>query len=67
MKLTLILLITLSGCAVLFSPVAEKVASAVEKYCEEPYAYRQVYRNTVNGNLGTTGHRVHVHCYGDPE
>ena len=54
------------GCAVLGGAVAEKVATAVEKYCEEPYSYRQIYRNTVNSQLVVTGHVVHVHCSGDP-
>lgn len=54
------------GCAVLGGAVAEKVAKAVEKYCEEPLSYRELYRNTVNGQLIGTGHVVHVHCSGDP-
>lgn len=54
------------GCTVLGGAVAEKVATAVEKYCEEPYSYRQIYRNTVNSQLVVTGHTVHVHCAGDP-
>lgn len=54
------------GCAILAQPVAGKVASAVEKYCEEPYSYRQIYRNTVNSQLIVSGHTVHVHCAGDP-
>ncbi len=56
----------LPGCAVLGGAVAEKVADAVEKYCEEPLSYRELYRNTVNGQLIGTGHVVHVHCSGDP-
>jgi hypothetical protein len=54
------------GCAALVAPVAEKVAIAVERYCEEPLSYRQIYRNTVNSELTATGHVVHVHCSGDP-
>lgn len=54
------------GCAMFADPVAEKVADAVERYCEEPLSYRQIYRNTVNANLTTSGHVVHVHCSGDP-
>lgn len=56
----------LPGCAVLGGAVAEKVATAVEKYCEEPLSYRELYRNTVNSQLSGTGHVVHVHCSGDP-
>jgi hypothetical protein len=54
------------SCAVLGGAVAEKVAHAVEKYCEEPLSYRELYGNTVNGQLVGTGHVVHVHCSGDP-
>ena len=76
LKLVVLFLVTLiaagsigamvQGCAVLTGQVAEKVAIAVERYCEEPLSYRQVYRNTVNSELATTGHVVHVHCSGDP-
>lgn len=59
--------VALVGCASLLSPVAEKVADGVEKYCEEPYSFRSIYRNTVNAELAGTGHTVHVHCSGDPE
>ena len=55
------------GCALIAGPVTEKIASGVEKYCEEPLAYRELYRNTVNASLAHTGHLVHVHCSGDPE
>ena len=54
-----------SGCGLL-APVVEKIASGVEKYCQEPYSYRSAYRNTVNSQLSGTGHEVHVHCSGDP-
>lgn len=53
-----------TGCA--FLPLAEKIASGVEKYCQEPYSFRSIYRNTVNAGLVGTGHAVHVHCNGDP-
>lgn len=55
------------GCAVLGGAVAEKVAKAVDKYCEEPLTYRNLYRNTVNSYLTISGHVVHVHCSGDPD
>lgn len=64
--LSIITFTALTGCAILAQPVAEKVASAVEKYCEEPYSYRQIYRNTVNSQLIVSGHTVHVHCADDP-
>jgi hypothetical protein len=55
-----------TSCALFAGPIAEKIASGVEKYCEEPLAYRQLYRNTINASLAHTGHLVHVHCSGDP-
>lgn len=54
------------SCSIIGAPIAEKIASGVEKYCEEPYAYRNDYRNTVNAQLTESGHQVHVHCAGDP-
>jgi len=72
-RLVLLFLVTLivsaslaQGCAIFAGPIAEKIASGVEKYCEEPLSYRQLYRNTVNASLAHTGHLVHVHCSGDP-
>ncbi len=62
---TIALALVISGCA-LFGEAAEKIASGVEKYCEQPYVYRSDFRNTVNAQLSGTGHEVHVHCYGDP-
>lgn len=66
---TLLLVIALasliSGCA-LFSEAAEKIASGVVKYCEQPLVYRSEFRNTINARLVDTGHIVHVHCAGDP-
>lgn len=55
-----------TSCALFADPIAEKVASAVEKYCDEPLSYRTVYRNTINSHLTQSGHVVHVHCAGDP-
>jgi hypothetical protein len=54
------------SCAVLGGAVAEKVADAADRYCEEPLSYRELYGNTVNSYLAGTGHVVHVHCSGDP-
>jgi len=56
----------LQSCALISGPVAETIASGVEKYCDEPLGYREIYRNTVNAQLAHTGHLVHVHCAGDP-
>lgn len=63
---SLFVTILLTGCAALIAPVTENIAKGVERYCEEPYSYRSVYRNTVNAELAGTGHQVHVHCSGDP-
>lgn len=53
------------SCAVL-GVAAEKVATAVDRYCEEPLSHRELYGNSVNSYLVGTGHVVHVHCSGDP-
>jgi len=55
----------ISGCAVI-DTAAEKVADGVEKYCVQPFEFRNIYANTVNAKLVTVGHAVHVHCSGDP-
>ena len=55
------------GCSVIGAPIAERIANGVDKYCEEPYAYRADYRNTINAQLTDSGHEVHVHCAGDPD
>ncbi len=66
-RMTILVLILGTGsCAVLGGAVAEKVADAAERYCEEPRSYRELYGNTVNSYLAGTGHVVHVHCSGDP-
>lgn len=56
----------ISGCSVFGEPVAEKVAEAVDRYCEEPFNARQVVRETVNAQLQEQGHEVSVTCAGDP-
>jgi len=71
MMMTILLLLVstvlMTGCSILGQPVAEKVASAVDKYCEEPYSARQLYRTTVNEELALEGHTVTVTCFGDPD
>jgi uncharacterized protein YceK len=59
----LVACILMAGCAT----VAEKIAEGVTVYCVHPLPYRLIYRNTVNAQLAATGHKVHVHCAGDPE
>ncbi len=64
--MTIVLLSLLSGCA-MFDQAADKIASGVIVYCEQNYVYRSEFRNTINAHLTDTGHRVHVHCSGDPD
>ncbi len=61
----LVLIFGTGGCAIL-GAAAEKVANAVDRYCEEPLTHRELYGNSVNSYLAGTGHVVHVHCSGDP-
>jgi hypothetical protein len=49
-----------------FQPAAEEAARGIVKYCEEPFAARSVYRNTIQAEL-PDGYSVHVQCPGDPE
>jgi len=56
-----------ASCALIGQPIADKVASVVIKYCTEPYAARQLYRDTINAEMVLHGHILHVHCAGDPE
>lgn len=55
------------GCALIGQPIADKVAKAATKYCEEPLSARQTYRQTINAELARYGHELHVHCAGDPD
>lgn len=64
---SLLLVLALSACSLLGSPIAEKVASVVDDYCNEPFAARQLYRDTVNEELATEGHSIEVKCAGDPD
>ena len=54
----------LVGCSLL-NPVTEKVADAVDRYCEEPQSERALIRETVNAELASEGHSVVVTCAGD--
>ena len=69
MKRTLLLTtaIALSGCTLFGEPISEKVADVIDRYCEEPYSQRQVYRETINAELAGEGHSVEVTCNGDPD
>ena len=63
----LVLAALLGGCSIFGDPIAEKVADAVDRYCEEPFSQRQVYRETINAELAGEGHSVTVTCNGDPD
>ena len=57
---------TAQSCAIL-SEAGDKVAAAVEYYCREPLAAREVYRDVINSELAEYGHEISVHCAGDPD
>lgn len=59
--------ISSSACALLGDPVAEKVAEAIDRYCEEPLGARELYRATINAELADEGHSLVVTCAGDPD
>lgn len=63
----MLLTFAMSGCALLGGPIAEKVADVIDDYCTEPFAARQLYRDTVNQELASEGHSIEVHCAGDPD
>lgn len=69
MRKTLLLTTTtlLGACTLFGDPVAEKVADAIDSYCNEPLNARQVYRDAINDKLAEHGHRIEVTCAGDPE
>lgn len=60
-----ILLLPLFGCSIFGEPVAEKVADAIDRYCEEPQGQRLVYRDYIQAELDGEGHSVVVTCQGD--
>lgn len=61
--LLLVLLALIPACSI-FAPVEEKVAAAVNRYCQEPYTARETIRETVNRMIDPN--KVAVHCAGDP-
>lgn len=58
-------LVALPGCSLLGDPIADKVADAVDRYCEEPQGARDLYRATINEELASEGHTIAVVCNGD--
>ena len=54
------------GCTLFGQPIADKVADAIDSYCNEPLYARQVYRDAINDELADDGHRIEVTCAGDP-
>ena len=65
--LTIAVAMLIGACTLFGEPIAEKVADVIDRYCEEPYSQRQVYRETVNAELAGEGHAIDVTCNGDPE
>lgn len=61
----LVIAATMSAGCSLVAPVTERVAQAVDRYCEEPRSARLVYRETINAQLAAHGHSVAVTCAGD--
>jgi hypothetical protein len=59
------LLALLTGCAAFNKEVAPRVAKAVNHYCLEPLATRQLIRGQVNAMVAPNA--VKVTCAGDPE
>lgn len=55
----------LTGCQVIAPKVGPQVAKAVNKYCAEPYAERQVIRSSVNEQIAPN--KIAVTCEGDPQ
>ena len=53
-----------SSCT-LFAGVSDNVAKAIDRYCDEPQAERQLVRAEVNRALRAQGHTVTVTCAGD--
>lgn len=65
--LVVVLIVALvSGCGVLAPRTTEAVTKAVNLYCDEPAAARQLYRDTINTALAADGHTITLTCAGDP-
>lgn len=60
-----LIMVALTGCQVIAPKVGPQVAKAVNKYCAEPYAERQVIRSSVNDQIAPN--KVAVTCAGDPQ
>lgn len=58
-------LVALSGCSLLTTASAPKLAKAVNRYCAEPYQERLLLRNTVNDMIKPNSAKVT--CEGDPQ
>lgn len=67
MKAVLIsmVVLSLSGCSLIVPKVGPQVAKAVNRYCQEPQAARQLVRAEVNGMIEP--HKIVVTCAGDLE
>lgn len=60
-----VLVLFVSGCSLITPQVGPRVAKAVNRYCQEPYATRLLLRDQVNGMI--TPNQVRVTCVGDPD
>lgn len=58
-------LVLLSGCALIFDTVAEKVAEGVDVYCSLPGDQRAVYSGAINRALSTHGRSIVIGCADD--
>lgn len=68
MKTVILLLVAacvVSGCSLVEPKVAPQIAKGVNRYCQEPYAERQLIRQSVNSQTG--GNKITVTCEGDPQ
>lgn len=65
MKSTALALVVLclTGCAMLDRDVAPKAAAAVMTYCATPQAERMLIRENVNSRI--TPNSIAIHCQGD--
>lgn len=55
-------LVALSGCSFI-GAFQDRIGNAVERYCSEPQAARESYREIVNAR--TAPNRIEISCEGD--
>lgn len=54
----------MTACTLL-SSASDRVASAIDRYCEEPAEIRFTVRSEINTRLEGEGHSIVVTCAGD--